>query len=235
MRITSLNLRGFFDWQAREPRIVEFLRRMDPDVVLFQEVVFLPDESPFTPAELLNRELAYPVSHGSVTRLQSSPVYGVYREGLAMVSRGTVPTSSALVLRREDDDPHQRIVQLVDVELGGVVHKLANVHLSVRDDLAVHHLEEVLGILEARGETRIIGGDFNVNHLERRASLWHDQYVLTSELGPYVSYPHSGQANDYFLVPRTYAIDELRLSDANLSDHRALTIDLTGPTPEQAR
>ena len=65
-------------------------------------------------------------------------------------------------------------------------------HLSVRDDYAIHHLEEVLGILESRGEKRIIGGDFNVNHLERQRSLWKEGYVLTSELERYVSYGKSG-------------------------------------------
>ena len=232
MRITSLNLRGFFDWEQRSVRVADFLRRTDPDVILFQEVVYLPDESPFSPVALLNRSLGYPYSHSAITRLQDSPTYGVYREGLAVLSRLPVTTTEALVLRHEDHDPHQRIVQLVDVRDGAATHRLADVHLSVRDDFALHHLQEVLALLASRGEQRIIGGDFNINHLEQHRALWHDDYVLTSEIEQYVSYPHSKQANDYFLVPRSYAIDGMRLSTGDLSDHRALTVDLTPITAD---
>ncbi len=227
MRITSLNLRGFFDWEQRSQRVIEFLRHTDPDVILFQEVVYLPDESPFSPVELLNRSLVYPYRHSAITRLQASPTYGVYREGLAVLSRLPIPSTEALVLRHEDHDPHHRIVQFVDVQAGPVTHRLADVHLSVRDDFALHHLQEVLAILADRGEQRIIGGDFNVNHLEQYRALWRDDYVLTSDIEQYVSYPHSQQANDYFLVPKTYAIGEISLSSNDLSDHRALTVDLT--------
>lgn len=227
MRITSLNLRGFFDWEQRSKRVIEFLRHTDPDVILFQEVVYLPDESPFSPVELLNRTLGYPYRHSAITRLQDSPTYGVYREGLATLSRLPIPSTEALVLRHEDRDPHQRLLQLIDVQDGAVTHRLADVHLSVRDDFALHHLQEVLAVLAGRGELRIIGGDFNINHLEQHRALWHDDYVLTSEIERYVSYPHSKQANDYFLVPTSYAISSIGLSSDDLSDHRALTVDLT--------
>lgn len=227
MRITSLNLRGFFDWEQRSPRVIDFLRRTDPDVILFQEVVYLPDESPFSPVELLNRSLRYPYRHSAITRLQASPTYGVYREGLAALSRLPITTTEALVLRHEDHDPHQRIVQFLDVQDGPVTHRLADVHLSVQDGFALHHLQELLAILASRGEQRIIGGDFNINHLEQHRALWRDDYVLTSEIEQYISYPHSRQANDYFLVPRAYAIDDMQLSTGDLSDHRALTVDLT--------
>lgn len=227
MRITSLNLRGFFDWEQRSKRVIDFLRDTAPDLILFQEVVYLPDESPFSPVELLNRSLGYPYRHSAITRLQDSPTYGVYREGLAVLSRLPIPGTEALVLRHEDHDPHHRIVQFLDVQDGPVTHRLADVHLSVRDEFALHHLQEVLAILADRGEQRIIGGDFNVNHLEHYRALWRDDYVLTSDIKQYVSYPHSQQANDYFLVPKTYAIGEIRLSSNDLSDHRALTVDLT--------
>jgi endonuclease/exonuclease/phosphatase family metal-dependent hydrolase len=226
MRVTSLNLRGFFDWQARAPRIEAYLRQADPDVILFQEVVFLPEVSAFTPADLLNRRLQYPYHHGSVTRLQQGRQYPVYREGLAMLSRLPVPTTEALVLRHEQGDPHQRIVQLLDVREDGHLWRFADVHLSVKDEFAIHHLKELLGILEARGERRILGGDFNVNHLERHAALWRGRAVLTSEVQQYVSHPGTDENDDYFLVPDGFGIGRIQLSGDELSDHRAVTVDL---------
>lgn len=225
MRLTTLNLRGFFDWTARSPQIVDYLRGLDPDVILFQEVVFLPDVSPFSPVELLNRDLGLPVRHEAVTRLQRGRTHPVYREGLGLLSKLPVQATQALALQHEQGDPHQRIVQFADVTAEDGVWPLANVHLSVRDDFALRHLGEVLGILQAKGERRILGGDFNVDHLEQHADLWHDA-VLTSSVAEYRSHPSSSENDDYFLVPTEYRIEQVLVSGDQLSDHEAITVDL---------
>jgi endonuclease/exonuclease/phosphatase family metal-dependent hydrolase len=226
MRITSLNLQGFADWEARMPRVVAYLRQTSPDVVLFQEVVWLPEISPVTQVDLLSRELAYPFRHESVTRLQRGRVVEDYREGLGLLSRHPVPVTEAFVLHHEEGDPHQRIVQLADIEVDGVLWPLMNVHLSVRDDFALRNLVEVLRILDARNERRILGGDFNVNHLERHARLWQGWGHLSSEQRDYMSRPLSHENDDYFLVPDEYTIEAVTISGDDLSDHRALTVDL---------
>ena len=226
MRITTLNLRGFFDWDARSPQIVAYLRGIDPDVVLFQEVVFLPDVSPFSPVELLNRDLGLPFRHEAITRLQRGRTHPVYREGLAVLSKLPLASTQTLALQHETGDPHQRIVQLVDVAAEDGLWPLANVHLSVRDDFALHHLGEVLTIVRDRGERRVLGGDFNVNHLERHAALWHDA-VLTSTVARYRSHPSSEENDDYFLVPTEFRIDRVQVSGDGLSDHEAITVDLS--------
>jgi endonuclease/exonuclease/phosphatase family metal-dependent hydrolase len=226
MRITTLNLQGFADWDGRSPQIVDYLRGLDPDLILFQEVVFLPEVSPFSPVELLNRELGMPVRHESVTRLQSGQVHAVYREGLALLSKWPVPATQSLALRQEEGDPHQRIVQLADVRTEDGVWPVVNVHLSVRDDFALAHLGEVLEILRAKGERRIIGGDFNIDHLERHAGLWRDA-VLTSSIAQYRSHPSTAENDDYFLVPKEFQIDRVLVSGDRLSDHEAITVDVS--------
>ncbi|HEY8317824.1 MAG TPA: endonuclease/exonuclease/phosphatase family protein [Amnibacterium sp.] len=241
MRITSLNLQGFTDWEARMPRVVAYLRSMAPDVILFQEVVWLPEIAPVTQLDLLSREMDYPYRHQSVTRLQRGRVTADYREGLGLLSRHPVPSTEALVLHHEQGDPHQRIVQLADVDVDGTTWPLMNVHLSVRDDFALHHLEEVLRMQEARHERRILGGDFNVDHLERHRELWRGWARLTSEQLDYLSRPLSRETDDYFLVPDRYEIAAVQISGDGLSDHRALTVDLipalttTGSKPAPGR
>lgn len=226
MRITTLNLRGFFDWEHRLPVLVGYLRDVAPDVLLLQEVVYLPEVSPFSPSELLNRGLGLPVRHDAITRLQRGRAHPVYREGLAVLSRLPIASSEVLALRHEQGDPHHRIVQFVDAEGPDGVWPLANVHLSVRDDYALRHLGEVLAMLRARGQRRVLGGDFNVDHLEQHAELWDDA-VLSSSVRAYESHPSSHENDDYFLVPSDYRIDRLDISGDELSDHRAVTVDLT--------
>ena len=230
MRITTLNLRGFFDWTARSPQIIEYLQGIAPDVILFQEVVYLPEISPFSPVELLHRELRLPYRVEAITRLQRGRTHPVYREGLALLSVAPIAATQALALQHEEGDPHQRIVQFADVAAEDGVWPLANVHLSVRDDFALRNLGEVLTVLRAKGERRILGGDFNVNHLEQHAGLWHDA-VLTSSVASYQSHPSSHENDDYFLVPTEFSIDRVLVSGDHLSDHEAITVDLSRGTP----
>lgn len=229
MRITSLNLQGFDHWQERQPEIVTYLEAMQPDVVMMQEDVYLPDISPLSPSASLNQELLFPYHHSAITRLQDSPSTPYYREGLTIFSKLPVTSSEALILKQDPRDQHQRIMQCFDVQTADSVVQLANIHLSIEDDFPFSsvQLEEVLEILAARGEQRIIGGDFNIRDLEALRSLWEADYNATTET-PYISYPADNKRVDYFLVPKRYSITKTEVSTTEyLSDHQALTINLS--------
>lgn len=227
MRITTLNLQQFTDWETRQPRITEYLRETSPDVVLFQEVVFLPEISPHNQVQLLNQELEYPYIHSAITRLQPSAQHETYREGLAALSKYAVTQSDTLILKQAPGDEHNRIVQLLDVESDGRTTKLANVHFSLTDttDFATAHLKETLGILAMRGEERVIAGDFNLNNLEELSDVWGDRYRCSTE-ADYISFPPMNKRVDYFLIPKSDSFTNISTSDDTLSDHQAVTVDI---------
>lgn len=234
MRITSLNLQGYFDWQDRQPAIVAHLRALRPDVVIMQEDVYLPDISPLTPSEVLNKELHFPFRHSAITRLQTSPSTPYYREGLTILSRLPIVNTQALVLKQDPRDEHQRIIQCFDVQTDKGVVKCANIHLSIEDNFPfpVAQLREMFEILSHRGDQRIIGGDFNISDLEAHQALWQENYTATT-VTPYVSYPAENKRVDYFLIPNRYSVTNMAISATeHLSDHRTLTIDVqTTPQP----
>lgn len=227
MKLTTLNLEGFTDWKNREPKIVEYLRATDPDIIFFQEVVFIPEVSPFNQVQLLNQKLGYPYEHSAVTRLQPSHRYHTFREGLSMLSKHPINKSDTIVLKKEFDDEHNRIIQLVDVTFHGELVQLANVHFSLTDvtDFATAHLKETLAIIAAKKEERIIAGDFNMDYLEDLSDIWSGQYKATVKI-PYVSYPLMHKRNDYVLVPKLFSFATLSTSGDALSDHRALTVQI---------
>ena len=224
MKITTLNLQGFVDWQQRKPEIVAYLKETDPDVILFQEVVFIPDISPFNQVQLLNQELQYPYEHSAVTRLQPSHEYRTFREGLGMLSKHPVTKTDTVVLKKEFDDEHNRIIQMIDMVVDGAVVQLANVHFSLTDDVdfATAHLKETLEIISDKDEKRIIAGDFNIDHLETLSDMWSDKYEASTKT-PYVSFPKMNKRNDYILVPKPVTLGEVTTSGDTLSDHRAVT------------
>ncbi len=227
MKLTTLNLQGFTDWNDRQPEIIAYLEATKPDVIFFQEVVFIPSVSPYNQMQLLNKELGYSFEHSAVTRLQVGAQYPVFREGLAILSNYPVISTDTIVLQKAEGDEHDRIAQLIDIDLNGTVIKLANVHFSLSDtvDYATAHLTETLGVLTARGEERIIAGDFNLDHLEESVDVWGDRYQATTNV-PYVSFPAMNKRNDYMLVPKAYNFSDPVVSGDELSDHRAVTIEI---------
>ena len=227
MKITTLNLEGFADWQRREPKIIDYLNIVDPDVIVFQEVVFIPDISAFNQVQLLNQKLGYPYEHSAVTRLQPSRVYETFREGLAMLSKHPILKTDTVILKKADGDEHNRIVQMIDIQMDGHVVKLANVHFSLTDftDYATAHLVETLEIIANKDEERIIAGDFNMDHLELASEIWAEHYTSSTKI-PYISFPSENKRNDYILVPKSYEFTDISTSGNNLSDHRAVTVKI---------
>ena len=227
MKITTLNLQEFTNWEARQPAIIEYLQSESPDVIVFQEVVFLPNISAFNQAQLLNKSLGYISEQSAVTRLQASTVHKVYREGLATISKYPIVKADALILQRANGDEHNRIVQMLDIDMNGEIVKIANVHFSITDvaDFATAHLVETLEILAMRDERRIIIGDFNLADLTAAAPYWEKEYRCSTE-SDYISYPAMNKRIDYVLIPKAYTFTNISVSGDNLSDHRALTVDI---------
>jgi len=228
MIITTLNLQEFHDWDARQPAVIEYLQSTSADIILFQEVVYLPTISQYNQVQLLNQVLKYPAIQSAVTRLQPSPRYETYREGLAAISRYPVVQSDTIILKQAEGDEHNRIIQLLDIEIDGRIVKIANVHFSITDitDFATAHLKETLEIFASRGEERIIAGDFNLSNLEQTSELWEANYRCSTEKD-YISYLGMNKRVDYFLIPKSYSFDSISTSGDGISDHRALTVDVS--------
>lgn len=233
LTITSLNLQGFEEWEERKPRILNYLSKVSPDVVFFQEAVFLPGISPHNQAQLLNQELGYPFEVSTISRLQVGVEHPIYREGLALLSKYPISSSDTVSLKKEEGDELNRILQMIDIVVDGAIIRLGNVHFSITDDVdyATPHLQETLDILESRNEKRVLIGDFNLSYLEESESLWGENYKSTAEV-PYITYPswHEGpKRTDYALIPNEYSYDSIKVSEDGLSDHRALTIVIDIP------
>ena len=228
MKFMTLNLQGFDDWDTRKENIISYIQTQAPDVLFFQEVVYLPEISPYTGVEILNQTLKYSYEFNSISRLQVGLHYPVYREGMSLLSKHPIVKSDVIVLKKEDRDEHTRIIQMTDLLIDGAVVKVANVHFSITDyfDLATPQLQETLEILKSRNEKRILMGDFNITFLEETAHLWQDDYIATTET-PYITFPKMNKRVDYALIPKDYQLDSIIISDDSLSDHRAVTIEIT--------
>lgn len=228
MKLTTLNVQGFDNWDDRKNAILLYLTQQNSDIIFFQEVVYLPEISPFNPVQLLNQSLKYPYEHSVISRLQVGLEYPTYREGMTILSKHPILKTDVLVLKKEDRDEHTRIVEMADILINNEVVKVANIHFSITDffDLATPQLKETLEILKSRGESRILMGDFNITFLEETAELWQDDYIASTEV-PYITYPTMNKRVEYALIPKSYKFGSITTSDDSLSDHRALSVEIS--------
>ena len=224
MKLTSLNLNGHNHWAKREPGILEYLKSEDPDIIFFQEVVYLPEVSPYTQTTLLNKHLKYPFEQSVISRLQVGIHHPVYREGLSVLSKFPITKSETLVLKQDPNDHLQRIVQLFDIVQHGYTVKFANIHFAQNPEHAYDNLAELLEILKSRKEKRIIVGDFNMPDLKHTPLWQHDYRASTSEY--YISFPTNNDRIDFVLMPKSDTIVDVSLSPDGMSDHRALTANI---------
>ncbi|MDB5160470.1 MAG: hypothetical protein JWO99_733 [Candidatus Saccharibacteria bacterium] len=224
MKLTSLNLMGRQNWRERAPLITDYIQAINPDIVFFQEVVYLPEESSLTQPAELNKKLGYEYEQSVVSRLQTSDQYESYREGLSVLSRYPIIYSETLVLKQNEHDHLQRIVQLFNVNQNGQIAKYANVHFAENPEMAYENLEELLEILESRQERRVIVGDFNMPDL-KHTHLWQKEYVASTDEF-YISYPANNDRIDFVLIPKADTIVDVSVSPDGLSDHRALTAEI---------
>ncbi len=229
MKLISLNLAGFKVWESRRQKIVEFINEEDPDVILLQEVKFDPLESIYSQSILLNKLLVkpFPYTQTAVSKFYQPSTGKAYREGLATLSKYPISNSESLVLMKQADDKHQRIIQNIDLSVDGGQVGLANIHLS-NNKYSVEQLRELLGILTSRKEERIIAGDFNILKLEDQKDSYAENYSSSIDFKKYVSFPSENITLDYVLLPKKLAFQSLYIHEG-LSDHNSLIFTVNLP------
>lgn len=225
MKVTSLNLAGYKNWSERESNIVSYLETTNSDVVFLQEVKFNAEYSPFTQSKYLNSLLStpYPHSQTSVSRIFKSSG-SESREGLAVLSKYPIIDSEVIVLKKRADDKHTRIIQKVSLLVDGGIVNFTNVHFS-NNAYSDEQLAETLGITKSRGENSVIVGDFNIFDIQTVHRLYSTDYIASTEISQYVSFPSEEATLDYALIPKTFTCTSIDIGE-NLSDHNALTMEL---------
>lgn len=222
MKLISLNLAGFRDWQSRQQSIIDFIAREDPDVLLLQEVKYDPKWSAYSQSMLLNKLLPIPLpfTQTTVSKFYQPSSGAAFREGLAVLSKLPIASSESLVLTKQADDKHPRIVQNINLQLESTQVLVSNVHFS-NNKYSLDQLSELLKIFEARDERRIIVGDFNISNLRANQAVYSQDYLASIDFKAYQSFPSKGLTLDYALLPQGSKFEQLEVYEG-LSDHNAL-------------
>lgn len=225
MKVTSLNLAGYKHWPEREPSIVAYLEAANSDVVFLQEVKFNSEYSSHSQSKYLNSKLSapYPYTQASVSRYYIQSDGSESREGLAVLSKYPIVNSETLVLTKQPDDKHTRIIQKVDILIDERIVTFTNVHFS-NNEYSIGQLAETLRILKDADTKSIVVGDFNIFDIEAVSDLYASDYTVSTNFSQYISFPSENVTLDYVLMPREYAFTSLNIGE-KLSDHNALSFE----------
>lgn len=218
------------------------------DIVLVQEIEAHDDE-PRSRASALAGALGMNYVYAPARDIDGGT------HGLAIFSRYVIADAQVMRLPRIDLHirPRDRIAVAADLDLGGVVLRVVDVHLDTRLNVTQRIQQLRPAVLEEPGSV-VVGGDFNTNPY-----AWVEGAVpLTAVRG--VAGLEQDEVIDDYMTAIGYAaptqdsgptqdavIEQLRLdsvytrglepgtagvvADADVSDHRPLWLDLSWPPP----
>ena len=242
MRIVTLNTwKGDGAYSARLAAMGEGLHKLQPDVVLLQEVLDAPALGLHTGAHLA-RELGLHSVHLPL-RDKKRVVEGLRvesRSGLSVLSRHPVRHSLSIPLPSSPQDG-ERAALVAEVAAPAGPVTVTNLHLTHLDDSVLRRRQLAAAQQVAkRPGTALMGGDFNakVEELELAQGDWRD---CRSELGhparSTLAHDPQGPCVDHLLwmgrgrAPKSWRVELdglTREGQPVFSDHCAVVVELAG-------
>ena len=216
LRLMTLNLWGYEQWDNRKDAVLSLINRQSPDVIALQEVQLDMKKSPVSQASLLaEKELYLYTVYVSSFRTERYPrrrsLSGGYSHGLALLSKYPITSSEQHLLSQgaDFDEPCSALFTSIKVQESS------------------KHLEELTEICIAKGSQPIILGDFNIFELGKHVDneLLQD-YSLSSDELSYISIPKNNGTLDYIIIPKRYSFSSVTCPEDVVSDHRAVCADV---------
>lgn len=227
IKILNLNLWNYNNWVKRKPKIVSFIKKESPDIILFQEV---RDDIEFNKkgenqAKQLNKILGYsfyafyPVTDKRKERPEKYNHYCF--EGTAILSRFPILKIERIKLKKQQEDRYTCGNLHVRIK-ADKLFDLVGVHFSNSDLFSKLHLIETMNQIRKRKIRPIIAGDFNMRHTKLLKDLTGKSYTNSFMHKAYISYPSRNWVLDYIVIPKEYEFKSFKCTGAGLSDHKAL-------------
>ncbi len=228
IKIFTLNLWRYNDFENRINNIVSLIQERKPDVILLQETQIDEQYSAFSQVELIQKRLPeYIYSYHSTIYLKVTQrgerLEKPIQHGMSILSKYPIINFFEYYLESETGD-EPRSVTCFDLKTDLEVFKFANIHFNNEENSARKQFVEFLNFLKNRDEARIMVGDFNMYDLPRYfidLELNKD-YIISSDIEKYVSYPEKDWCLDYILVPKKFFFVNIVITSQYLSDHNGI-------------
>ena len=231
LKILSLNIWNYTNYKERKPKIIEFVRNNNPDVLVLQEV---RDDIDFNEkgndqAKQLQKELDYPYyEFYAVTDKQKErpEKYNRYCiEGTAIFSKFPIKKVEKIQLTKQPEDRYTCGNLHITIQAKKKID-IIGVHFSNSNLFSLLHLIETLKYARDKKIKPIIVGDFNILHPNWLVDVSSGEYTNSYSFKKYISYPSKNETLDYILIPKKFKFKSLVCSGDELSDHRTLMAEI---------
>lgn len=230
----TLNLWVYFDWDNRKDAIISLVNEQAPDVIAFQEAQTNHAFSPWPQSDFVADKCGYKYRVFAPTYKRDGQIDrdgGMTQEtsfGLALISKHPIVSAETYFLRQHPDHDEACSVLFCKIDVNGELVDVCNVHFGNSDLFADLHLNELMDACEERGIQPIIMGDFNHFDLGSYKQTRLQNYTLSTDIASYESMPKNAGTLDYIVAPTAkYAIKNVICPDAYVSDHRAVSAEVS--------
>jgi endonuclease/exonuclease/phosphatase family metal-dependent hydrolase len=232
LNILNLNIWNYNDWEKRKPKIISFIKKKCPDVIVLQEI---RDDKKFNKkghnqAKQLNEELKYPnlVFYPVTNKRKERPSqYKRYCiEGTAVLSKFPIIKTERKMLKKHKEDIYNCGNLYFQVQVKKKKIDFVAVHFSNSELTSLLHFIETLKYIEKKKINPIIVGDFNMFDFNLLKDLTGKKWISSRDFKKYISYPARKWALDYILIPKEYMFKSFICEGTKISDHRALIAEV---------
>jgi len=232
VKILSFNLWNYENYNERKPKIIGFIKKQDPDLVVFQEIRddALYNKKGENQLKNLNRELGYPheLFYPVTDKRKERPEKYRCRciEGTGVLSKYPLKKIETKKLEKQPEDRYTCGNIHVRVQIGKKAVDLVAVHFSNSDLYSLLHLIETMSWVRKKKITPIIAGDFNMRHPKWLGEITGEEYKNSYQYKKYISYPRAKFTLDYIVIPKKYFFKKVECKHLNLSDHKPLLAEV---------
>lgn len=232
LKILNLNLWNYNDWEKRKPKIINFIKETNPDIIALQEI---RDDIEFNKkgnhqGKQLKEELNYEYMAFFQTtdkRKERPEKYKHYCvEGTALISKYPIIKIEKEKLKKHPDDIYHCGNLFAKVKVKNKIVDFVVVHFSNNDLFSLLHLIETLNQIKEKKIKPLIAGDFNMYHSDWLDMLTKDDFKSSLNYKKYLSFPLRNWTLDYVLIPKKYKFKSLKCVGKGLSDHKALVVEV---------
>jgi endonuclease/exonuclease/phosphatase family metal-dependent hydrolase len=231
IKIFDLNLWNYNNFTERKPRIIEAIKKYDPDIITFQEVRddLRYNSRGYNQARQLNTKLGYKnfafMKTMDVNIVNNRSENPDCIEGLAILSKYPIVKVIRKKLAQHEYDKYTRGILCASIKAQSNVD-VCVVHFSPDKLFSKLHLEETIKFFRNKETKPIILGDFNIDDHDIVTMVASDDYKISTDSNPCITLPETKRTIDGILIPREYEFKSFYCAGTNLSDHKALIAEI---------
>ncbi|VVB83832.1 Endonuclease/Exonuclease/phosphatase family protein [uncultured archaeon] len=233
LKIITINVWRYYEWENRKQKLIDFLKKENIDIVLFQEAASSKKSNWENQIEEINEKASYEFSAFEklvkMTKWHEKPIdYEMYY-GFGILSKYKIKKTELIKLKHVIKDKDFGFMH-ISIEIEGEDIDLLSVHFENTDEGSKQQLKETLEWCNKNKISSIIAGDFNMKDVKTLKEITGEDYEISYFIKPYFSFMPTEFSNnkepitlDYIIAKKSkFKIADVKCIEDSPSDHRPI-------------